>query len=326
MRIVLASDVLEHEDSRLELAAILVRVEDGWHIWHCEDIEATEQSPFVGAQGQRARELLRTALTSQVWAGANRRLHSRQIVVSLSGQPGTLTPAAARRLAEQPLRVLMESRFGDGQFLDAVLESLGDPETLLLKRRGALTYDHAGGSGDLQKLVVERKSEVGTNLLRAVAFTDSDSRFPGDVQTNAQAVKNACASVGVPCHVLGKRAVENYLPDEVLTDWSVALSTRDRVAACLRLSATQRDHLHMKRGLPKNLLSDPNVSPAERQLYAAVAPADLKVLESGGVVSDISEVLFTQGTLRAAVTVAALRRRDGRGELDALVGLIEAEL
>jgi hypothetical protein len=317
---------LEHEDSRLELAAILVRFEDGWHVWHCEDIEATEQSPFVGAQGRRARELLRTALTSQAWAGANRRLHFRQIVVSLSGQPGTLTPAAARRLAEQPLRVLMESRFSDGRFLDAVLELLGAPETLRMKRRGGLVYDHAGGVGDLPKLILERKSEAGTNPLRAVAFTDSDSRFPGDVRPDAQAVKNACASADVPCHVLGKRAAENYLPDGALTDWSVTVSAdrRRRVTACLRLSATQRDHLHMKRGLPN--LGGPDVLPAEQQLYVGVTPADLTALQSGGVVSDLSEVLSTEGTLRSTVTAVALRQRDGAGELDALVALIEAEL
>lgn len=99
MRVAFAPDVLADESAWLQLVAILAKVDDGWHLWHCDDIAGTETSAFVTRGGRSVAELLRTAVVSETW-NPTRRLHRRQLVVSLTEGVGTLTPTEARRFLE----------------------------------------------------------------------------------------------------------------------------------------------------------------------------------------------------------------------------------
>ena len=116
---------------------------------------------------------------------------------------------------------------------------------------------------------------------------------------------------------LSKRAIENYIPDEVLQGWTDEPSgraARPLVAALCRLKPAQRDHLPMKKRFPNRFdLSE------EEALYEGIAPEDLALMKARSLRDDIIELLSTH---RRYLSADALRRRDGRGELDQLVEII----
>ncbi len=215
---------------------------------------------------------------------------SETTVVSLVGKqerPVSLSPEKAVQLLQKPLVVLMENRNTDGAFLDAVLAVLGDPELLRLKqlRDQALKYDSVGGSGELKKLVKHEheKSEAADVPFRAVVFTDNDSRFPGDISKMANEIRETCERLGIPHVVLTKRAIENYIPDEVIAEWADTrehTSARPRIAALLRLTPEQREHFPFKKGLSfLGLSADSNHPIEEHRLYANVSAPDRALLD-----------------------------------------------
>jgi hypothetical protein len=223
------------------------------------------------------------------------------------------------------------------------LAVLGDQELLRLKqlRDQALKYDSVGGSGELKKLVKHEheKSEAADVPFRAVVFADNDSRFPGDVSKTASEIRETCERLGVPHVVLTKRAIENYIPDEVIAEWADTrehTSARPRIAALLSLTPAQRDHFPFKKGLSFLKLSvDSNHPIEEHRLYANVSTPDRDLLD-WRFGDDFVMVLYASHTtaegagspqtIRSSLTAESLRRRDGHGELDGLVALIEEQL
>jgi hypothetical protein len=205
-----------------------------------------------------------------------------------------------------------------------------------------LKYDSMGGSGELPKLIgrVHEASKKADIPLRAVVFADSDSRFPGDTSgAAAAAIRDTCERLGVPYALLGKRAIENYVPDEAIAEWSgepERTSARPSIAALLRLTPTQRDYFPFKKGLSFLEGSlDSNHPAEEHDLYSDVSPQDRTLLERGFGKDFVmvlyatelgSEVDGATRAVRSSLTVESLRRRDRRGDLDALVALIEEQL
>lgn len=325
MRFVFGIDILADRSAQVDLSGILGKVADGWHFWQIDDVAATEASEFVAAMGDR--KLLEESVRAGAWSAA--RPHRRLIAVTReSGRSDERwEPREARRLAETPLAVLVENRFSDGAFLDAVLAAFSAPETLRIKASGGLVYDSGGGVGELPKLVEDYAAKLGRRL-RAVVVRDSDARFPGDFSKEAGDTQARCAAHGVPCHILAKRAIESYVPDEVMQDWSSSpdrTSVRGKVEALLRLTPTQRDHFPMKKGLRE---PGPDTPQEEQALWSGVPQPDFELLRQG-FQKDFVLILFDNvdaRRLRTSATDEALRRRDGGAELDAIVEMIESAL
>jgi len=171
MRVVFGVDVLADGSAWVDLSGILAKVADGWHFWQIDDIAATEASEFVAAMGER--KLLEESVRAGAWSAA--RPHRRLISVTRQGSPlgESWEPREARRLAETPLAVLVENRFSDGAFLDAVLAAFSAPETLRIKASGGLVYDSGGGVGELPKLAASSLDPGKVHRDGAVsAFTD----------------------------------------------------------------------------------------------------------------------------------------------------------
>lgn len=230
----------------------------------------------------------------------------------------------------EPLVVLLENTESDGAFVDAVLGVLGSSTlaSLLQIEPAPVKYDSPGGSGEIMKRLERALDDPAWEGVprRFIVLTDSDARAPGLCSKKARQIAEHCRKRGVSCHVLEKRAIENYLPQQVLDEWSAAparTSCRPWVEAISRLSSEQRDHFPMKRGLE----SDPH-DEIHQSLYGTLAPADRRVLARGMRKQTLPELFKSH---RASLTPVALRaragaRNDGLTELDDLVALICAAL
>lgn len=303
-------------------------VEDGWHLWEVPEPDAIEASGwFRLAQRMQAglRDLVAASIRRGAWS-APHGPHALLVIVDVTSvSPCALDAKLAWQVLREPLHVIMENATSDGAaFLDAVLDILGSDELTRLRKRcqpPAIRYEGPGGNGELTKRLDQMLDDPAWQGIprRIVVLTDSDAAAPGKPSAKAQQIEAHCRRRSVPCHVLRKRAIENYLPQEVLEDWCShpdLTVARDRVAALGRLSDEQRDHFPMKEGLKK-------LPPAERQLYENVGPGDLRLLEEGLR----KHVCRLFGTHRGRMTPEALRARAGRKsqeatELDELVALI----
>lgn len=322
MRFVFAADVLQDPQYWHHLDRILATVDDGWHEWQIDDPELFEASPWLrGGNRPLIRKVFEQAAVRSAYPSRGK-LHRKIWLVSLGAQPRSLAPSVAARFFGRPLCVCMENRFTDGLFLDSVLALLAPDELrdfLESCTIRPIVYDGGGGIAEIPKIVEAHVQESADLELppRAVAFADSDARFPGDVNVKAREVAQLCQKHNIPCIILSKRAIENYIPDAALQGWAAGFADKawsSLVAGICRLTREQRDHLRMKSKFPQQFQTS-----EEQALFASISPDDVKILQQRGCRGDLIDCMKTQSHLLSAET---LRERDGKGELDQIVEMI----
>ena len=278
MKVVLKDDVFSKENFK-DLDKIILRIDTGAHEWDVKDPDTIENSCWYQTIGREyIRELFEKSTMQGIYP-PNSKLHTKYLYVTNQTHNTPefeLTPQSAAIYLEKPLTILMENRFSDRLFIETVIEFLGSQELnkFLDNVPDALNFDGGGGNGEIPKVLDEyvESAKKSNHPVRIVAFTDSDKLFPGDKSKDAQKVKEVCSTHDVPCMLLQKRTIENYIPDEVL---QAGGNNPTQVAALLRLTPLQRDHFPMKKGFPKTLSK---LKPEEIALYSSVPDKDKVIL------------------------------------------------
>jgi len=183
--------------------------------------------------------------------------------------PSTLTPSIiisnerdecftveeSYRYLRQPFTLILENSYNDSLFIDSLIKNFPKQSGILKKRKddGWFQYDMGGGSTIPHILKTKMKSFEGASFskekhkyLRCFVLIDSDKKYP--TEELKQEIKNLISflnEIGVPYHILEKREMENYLPDEVFTEIA---DNREYIDAYLRLSPIQKDYFDLEKG------------------------------------------------------------------------------
>ena len=325
MRILFNADVLQDSPSWPYLDRILTRIADGAHDWEMPDVdvEVLAVSPWAQAFKDYEREVFEKAAkdASYPYQGIFR----RKLEVCAQPQQGVnsdqLMPKQAASFVQQALAVIMENQFTDGRLLDIALEFLAPAQLWQLhqdKDCRLIDYVGVGGVGDINKTVKARITRASeSNLpLRLIVFTDSDGHSPGDMHGNAWDVCAASRVSGVPCCILGKRAIENYIPDEVFTAHIALRENRvhyEKINVLLNMSTQQRDFFAIKSGFGQK-------KPVRHHddLYSSMSPED-QLLWKSGLGDELIDWLKIH---KAALSPKALTDRDQDGDLLCIISLI----
>jgi hypothetical protein len=204
-----------------------------------------------------------TDSSSSDWISARLRLHD------------------AVRLLRTPLGLLLENRRADLHFLLALAPPTHRRQLKSALEHGWIEVLHGGGLGDMEALIQELQSDVSTSigrkarLLRLWVMFDRDSA-PSDrsqPSPSSERMKTLCENSApaaklpwpLSYHQLGRRAIENYLPERLLRVWQEARSgdentkRRRAVEALCELRKTRptaAHQLHMKKGLYGDLVPE----------------------------------------------------------------------
>jgi hypothetical protein len=145
-----------------------------------------------------------------------------------------------------------------------------------------------------------------------LALTDSDAKAPGIPSKQAKNVEDTAKEVDATAHILHKRTIENYVPDESLLGYGKIRADRmSIVLQVVALSSPARDHYPLKTGLSESDIAVlPNAYPPEM-------PNGLGL---GDFMPDLIENFFH------SITEQGLRGRDGSSELDELLDKLERNL
>jgi hypothetical protein len=347
MRVLFSEEALADPELSTELDRIVDKVDDGWHLWEVPNPDAVEESAWFEGARPRYRELFEGAARGLAWQGSESKRQSgphqkRVIVNSAESQESQatssdlpLTARAARRFLSEPLRIVMENIESDGVFLDAVFDALGPGELHDLRKcePPALCYDSPGGNGEIPKRVRHYINDSAWRDIprRLFVLTDSDRLEPQDSEgAAAKSIRRQCEKTGLPCHVLRKRTIENYVPQQAIDAWAEKPEhtiARDMVAALTRLNEDQRNYFPMKEGLKGQNHSADLFSPSR------ISQEDRELLSKKPFGRDV--VRFFRD--RTTVTAETLRQRCGPlpkeecgddvlTELDELVARICAQL
>lgn len=156
-----------------------------------------------------------------------------------------------------PAVIILENGTNDGHFIRAIekwFEKEIDFEKLLSEYK--VLIDNGGGNGGVIGRINYWLS-IHRNIpkfLRCLVIVDSDKRFPLDnSNVESQEKDNAFViSKGCLYYVLKKRALENYMPNEVFAKNKTVFG-EDWVNAYLHLTEKQKDYYYTAMGFKKDI-------------------------------------------------------------------------
>lgn len=320
MRIIIKPDAVTDATKWTLIDRILQRIEDGAHEWDVDNPEELEKTDWLSQVRPPHRELFEGAAKKSAYP--NQGPYQRKIVVSSVPHEGELSPSKAAIFLDRPLFVLMENQFTDGVLLDCALNFLGSPASQKLHQNRPyklIKYVNAGGNGEIPKHVRDQLQEALSLGVppRFIVFTDSDGKFPGETNREAENIRKICQENDIQYCILSKRAIENYIPNEVFLHWAGKIENKsfsNLINEITDLSTEQRDHFPLKTGW--------NESKVHLPLYENIS-AESKGTLSRGLGTDLIKWLETY---KDAITVEGLRNRDQQGDLDFIVKIINEEI
>ena len=222
-------------------------------------------------------------------------------------------PGRLVKYLELEVVVLVENASSDGRFLRKAIEHLRPELGRLFADPRVIDIRQAGGIGELMK-EAERCMAFRSALVpagapsRVIAVADSDAPKPAALSSAAKSLVGNGEKKGYGVHVLAKRAIENYVPDEALAEYRrIRPHAGKAIDLVLGLDDVARDHYPMKTGLDESAAKT-GLYPDDVLLHAAV----------GDFIVD----LLTE--CPQALDQASLCARDHGQDLLALIELLEA--
>jgi hypothetical protein len=245
-------------ETEAKISRLVATVEDGWHDWaHPDPCDPALENYFQ--HNPTHRELLEKSFMTATAYGSGRRLLT---IIDDAGQAseGTRHEADSLSLSQaihylaQQLQVLVENERNDGRFYVEHLSAVNPALTSLFDGPcPPVVFAHGGGKDEMIELLRHRITRSHNNgiIPRLFVLVDSDAGHPGHENRKTRAIRQFCDSHGIPLIVLMKRAIENYLDDDILREYAATYrDVLDSVDFICSLRADQRDHYPMKVGLP----------------------------------------------------------------------------
>lgn len=160
----------------------------------------------------------------------------------------------------QPLSVILENGLNDSHFMNVVFR-LFDATGLLPRfvEEGWIRYENAGGCMNVKNFLKARIQQFAgkQKFLRCFVLLDGDRRYPTDVKSDEKykKLKEQMDAWHVSYHVLEKRCMENYMPNEAMR--AVAgTEYQEWFNAYNSLTPEQKDYLSIGEGFETDITKE----------------------------------------------------------------------
>lgn len=158
----------------------------------------------------------------------------------------------------QPVSIVLENSLNDSYFIESLIkhiDSSGHLEDNL--RNQWIQFENAGGCGNVANFL-KGKLQSFNNLpkenhlyLRCFVLLDSDKEYKSQpIKHEYIELEKFLKENGIIYHILEKRMMENYMPDDVFNEF-MNKTHKDWVDAYLSLTNDQKDHLNISLGFTK---------------------------------------------------------------------------
>lgn len=160
----------------------------------------------------------------------------------------------------QPQSIILENGLNDSHFMNAIFMWF-DPSGMLTRyvNEGWIRYENAGGCSNVKNFLRARILQFGgkQKFLRCYVLLDRDCRYPTDKTSEVKyrKLKEQLDAWKVGYHVLEKRCMENYMPDEAICSMAIA-TMPEWVNAYMSLSPEQKDYISIAEGFEKDITKD----------------------------------------------------------------------
>ena len=184
------------------------------------------------------------------------------------------------RFFNQPLCIILENSKNDAYFVKAIIfhfDTKGRVREHL--QNGWLKFENAGGCTNLENFIegelkafedLAAKNKKNTSdYYKAFVILDSDKEFPNQPNKH-DLLLEILDSLNIQHHILQKRMMENYMPDDVIIEIENGLSKstlKQWIDVYKHLNHEQKDYLKYYDGFNEKVNSLDYLHPEVKSLY-----------------------------------------------------------
>lgn len=244
---------------------------------------------------------------------------------------GDYNTEEAIRIFSSPVRIILENNKNDSEFINAIMKYLDGPDKFkCFVDNGWVVFGNAGGCGNVLNFIEGEMRAFETislannrnreDYFRGIVILDSDKNHPNDHATKYNNVISELNRMNIPYHITEKRAMENYMPENVIYDLVPTYNVNgipNWVNAYKNLSSSdQKDYLNIPDGFPKDGAG--NVLPLHGDVAALfnIGHANLSYLSIGLKLPNFKDNFPKLFSSSHHVHKTSLNARDGNGELE----------
>lgn len=177
----------------------------------------------------------------------------------------------------QPVSIILENNKNDAEFILAIIKHFGSNDgynkTLEHYNNTWLKFENAGGCSNIPNFIegflkqfndiTKRNNKQFKDYFRGIIILDSDNEYPNESSKQTELLRklNDLGINSNQVHILEKRMMENYLPEEVYKEIKennlnkLSKEIIDWIDAYVHLSEPQKDYINIPKG---NLLGKEN--------------------------------------------------------------------
>lgn len=288
MIVEILKDIFENSSFDESLDRLYVVLEDQHRLLIKDDdfIDSLMQSSwFAGLRGTKKEIIYRQI----EWSLQSSMSIIPKITIS-NERKGVFTIEESIRYLRQPFILILENSYNDSIFIDSLIKNFPKQCKTLKKNRedGWFLYGMGGGSAIPLLLKTKMRSFNGEifskerhKYLRCFVLIDSDKRYPEeDLKPETKSLIQFLDDHEVPYHVLEKREMENYLPDEAFSE---IFDNREYIDSYLRLNPIQKDYFDLEKGFESKRFEQ--LDDDIQELYRDIPVSDKTVLRQNSLES-----------------------------------------
>lgn len=197
------------------------------------------------------------------------------------------TPGEAVRYIGEPLTILVENDLYDGRFVGCVINSFANDRVKNAYKDGFIRNGLSGGCGNAKNTLASRMKTFKwrSKFLRILVIWDSDKEYPNKPDTKYDNDIRELNSKRIKHHVLYKREMENYLPEEAVKDLALP-KFESWYNAYKYLTDEQKDSYDMNEGFKYEKIQYDSSNRQElpekiKTLFSSVSDANFDLLKEG---------------------------------------------
>lgn len=282
MRVEILPDIFQNELNKEDLNRLWYVLDDGKHFLNIDDFDSFDQlkkSSWYLSLSQFKKDII-----NDFFVCSSQQVLNTAIVSISDNDLDAFTLKEAIKYLEQPFQLIIENSLNDAPFFDSLIKHFPENAAKLKQHKEErwFQYDMGGGSSVRHSIEAKIKSFEGSvyrknahEYLRCFVLIDSDREYPEKLlDTKTVNLIQFLEERNIPYHILEKREMENYLPQEAYTEIT---SKNVMIDALLSLSPLQMDHFDIEDGFKsksfddldvyvQNLLSD--ISLGNKQIFS----------------------------------------------------------
>ena len=266
------------EDKNNDRLDRLWHVIEGPHILYLKDdseIDALMNSSWYLGLRESIKEVICSLIIKSIQSpkGTNPKIKVSDIDPDLFSIEETI------RYLNQPFTLVFENSKRDSFFFNALINKFKKKGKTIskYKNNGWLVFGMGGGSTIPDMLQSKMEEFIGDifkkepmSYLRCFVLIDSDKRFPND--TLNERLVDFLERYKIPYHILEKREMENYIPNEAFSEIK---DNREFIDAFLNLSPIQMDYFDLEKGFEDKRFEQFNEE--IRSLYESIQDRDFTI-------------------------------------------------